>query len=330
MAAVGICGTDLHQVKGEFQRPVPMVLGHEGAGVVEEVGSEVTGLAPGDEVVLSWAPSCGECGDCARGRPAACSPLHAAIGAGTLVDGTTGISFEGETVYRGTATGALAERVVVAAKVALPTGGIPLREAALLGCAALTGVGSVLFLARVSAGSSVLVLGGGGVGQFLVQGARIARATTIVCADPIESRRAQALELGATHAFDPGELEAELPKLAPEGADYAFDAVGYPATSVTALELTRSGGTCVIVGLPPTGSRLDLDPALFTRREKWLTGTMYGSEDPAVALPALIDHVRAGRLDLASLVGPSFSLDEVNEAVALSLAGSPGRVLVTP
>ena len=330
MTAVGICGTDLHQVKGEFQRPTPMVLGHEGAGVVEAVGSAVTGLAPGDEVVLSWAPSCGECGDCARGRPAACSPLHAAIGAGTLVDGTTGISFEGETVYRGTATGALAERVVVAAKVALPTGGIPLREAALLGCAALTGVGSVLFLARVTSGSSVLVLGGGGVGQFLVQGARIAGATTIVCADPIESRRAQALELGATHAFDPDELAAKLPKLAPEGADYAFDAVGYPATSVTALELTRSGGTCVIVGLPPTGSRLDLDPALFTRREKWLTGTMYGSEDPAVALPVLIEHVKAGRLDLASLVGPSFPLDQVNDAVELSLTGSRGRVLVTP
>ncbi len=229
MTAVGICGTDLHQVKGEFQRPTPMVLGHEGAGVVEEVGSSVSGLAPGDEVVLSWAPSCGVCGDCRRGRPAACVPLHQAIGAGTLVDGTTGISFEGETVYRGTATGALAERVVVASKAALPTGGaIPLREAALLGCAALTGVGSVLFAARVSAGSSVLVLGGGGVGQFLVQGARIAGAATIVCADPVEARRAQALELGATHAFDPAELETELATIAPEGVDYAFDAVGDP------------------------------------------------------------------------------------------------------
>ena len=331
MTAVGICGTDLHQVKGEFQRPTPMVLGHEGAGVIEEVGSSVSGLAPGDEVVLSWAPSCGVCGDCRRGRPAACVPLHQAIGAGTLVDGTTGISFEGETVYRGTATGALAERVVVASKAALPTGGaIPLREAALLGCAALTGVGSVLFAARVSAGSSVLVLGGGGVGQFLVQGARIAGAATIVCADPVEARRAQALELGATHVFDPAGLETELATIAPEGVDYAFDAVGDPAVSVAALERTRSGGTTVIVGLPATGSRLDLDPAQLTRREKWLTGTMYGSEDPAVALPVLIDHVRAGRLDLASLVGPSYALDDVNDAIEASLAGSPGRVLVTP
>ena len=331
MRAVGICGTDLHQVKGEFRRPTPMVLGHEGAGVVESVGSAVSGLAPGDEVVLSWAPSCGVCGDCRRGRPAACVPLHEAIAAGTLVDGTTGLSLAGETVYRGTATGALAERVVVAAKAALPTGGaVPLREAALLGCAALTGVGAVLFAARVAPGSSVLVLGAGGVGQFVVQGARIAGAAAIVCADPVEARRAQALELGATHALDPEELEVELRKLAPEGADYAFDAVGYPETSVAALALTRSGGTAVIVGLPPSGSRLDLDPAQLTRREKLLTGTMYGSEDPAVALPILLDHVRAGRLDLASLVGPTYPLDAVNEAVEASLAGSAGRVLVTP
>ena len=165
MAAVGICGTDLHQVKGEWQRPTPMVLGHEGAGIVEHVGDEVDSLFVGDEVVLSWAPSCGHCADCARGRPAACVPLHRAIGNGTLVDGTTGMSFEGETVYRGTATGAWAEHVVVSSQVALPTGGaVPLRDAALLGCAALTGVGAVLFAARAEPGGVILVIGAGGVG----------------------------------------------------------------------------------------------------------------------------------------------------------------------
>lgn len=329
MVAVGICGTDLHSVKGEFQRPTPSVLGHEGAGVVEEVGSAVSGLAPGDEVVLSWAPSCGECRDCLRGRPAACTRLHAAIGAGTLVDGTTGLSLRGETVYRGTATGCLAERMVVASKVALPVRGVPLREAALLGCAALTGVGSVLFAAGVTPCSSVLVVGAGAVGQFVVQGARIAGATAIVAVDPVEARRAQALALGATHAVAPGELETALASVAPEGADYGFDAVGYPETTETALTFTRSGGTVVMVGLPPAGSRLDLDPALFLRREKWLTGTMYGSEDPAVALPILLEHVHEGRLELGRLVGPEFSLDDVNEAVETSLGGSPGRVLVT-
>jgi alcohol dehydrogenase/S-(hydroxymethyl)glutathione dehydrogenase/alcohol dehydrogenase len=331
MAAVGICGTDLHQVRGEFRRPTPMVLGHEGAGVVEWAGADVRGLAPGDEVVLSWAPSCGACDDCRRGRPAACVPLHRAIGAGTLVDGTTGMSWGGEPVYRGTATGCLAERVVVSGRVALPThGAVPLRDAALLGCAALTGVGAVLFAARVEPGASVLVVGAGAVGQFAVQGAMLAGAAAVVAVDPVAARREQALALGATHAFDPGELSERLPQVAPVGVDAAFDAVGDPATTAVALEHTRSGGRCVIVGLPAVGRRLDLDPALFTRREKWLTGTMYGSEDPAVALPLLLEHVRAGRLRLAPLLGPTYPLERTDEAVRASLAGVPGRVVVTP
>ena len=331
MAAVGICGTDLHQVKGEFRRPTPMVLGHEGSGVVDAIGSAVTGLRPGDEVVLSWAPSCGRCPDCLRGRPAACVPLHEAIGAGTLVDGTTGMSRDGATVYRGTATGCLAERVVVDQRVVLPTGGkVPLREAALLGCAALTGIGAALFAAGVTSGSSVVVLGAGGVGQFVVQGARIAGATTIVAVDPFDGRREQALQLGATHAVAPDGLDALLAAVAPVGADFGFDAVGDPATTARALGVTRAGGSCVLVGLPAAGARLDLEPGQFVRREKWLTGTMYGSEDPAVALPMLLDHVGAGRLELTSLLGPTFSLDEVNDAIAASLGGAPGRVLVLP
>jgi S-(hydroxymethyl)glutathione dehydrogenase / alcohol dehydrogenase len=325
MAAVGICGTDLHNVKGDWQRPTPMVLGHEGAGVVEEAGKDVSALRAGDRVVLSWAPSCGECADCRRGRPAACVPLHRAIGAGTLVDGTTGMSLEGETIYRGTATGALSERLVVTEKVALPFGeDIPLEQAALLGCAALTGVGAVLFAARVEAGSSVLVVGAGGVGQFVVQGARIAGAGEIVCVDPVQERLDQVRTLGATRTSPPEELRLG------DGADYAFDCVGSPETTKLALRWTRSGGLCVMVGLPAAGARLDLDPAEFNRREKRLTGTMYGSEDPAVALPILLEHVRAGRLDLAGMVGPTFALDQVNEAIEASLAGAPGRVLVTP
>jgi S-(hydroxymethyl)glutathione dehydrogenase / alcohol dehydrogenase len=320
----------LHMLKGEWQRPTPMVLGHEGAGVVETIGEGVKALAPGDRVVLSWAPGCGECFDCRRGRPAACIVLQRAIGAGTLPDGTTGMSLDGETVFRGTATGALSERLVVAAEVALPIGDdIPLEEAALLGCAALTGVGAVLHAARPEPGVSVVVIGAGGVGQFVVQGARIAGAEAIVCVDPLEGRLEQARTLGATHAVSPDELKHTMKEVAPDGADYAFDAVGAPETSSLALRWTRNGGTTVLVGLPAAGARLDLDPAEFSRREKRLTGTMYGSEDPAVALPSLLEHVRAGRLELASLVGPRFPLDEVNEAFEASLAGSPGRVLVT-
>jgi S-(hydroxymethyl)glutathione dehydrogenase/alcohol dehydrogenase len=331
MGAVGICGTDLHSVKGEWERPTPMVLGHEGAGTVEAVGNGVSSLRPGDRVVLSWAPSCGECGDCARGRPAACVPLHRAIGAGTLVDGRTGMSLNGETVYRGTATGALTERLVVVERVALPLGDdVPLEEAALLGCAALTGVGAVLFAAHVEAGASVVIVGAGGVGQFVLQGAQLAGAETVVSVDPVEGRRDQALQLGARAAVAPDELKKTMRELLPEGADYGFDAVGNPETTELALRWTRSGGTCIMVGLPAAGARFDLDPGEFNRREKWLTGTMYGSEDPVVALPILLEHVRARRLQLRPLLGPTFRLDDVNDAIEASLAGSAGRVVVQP
>jgi S-(hydroxymethyl)glutathione dehydrogenase/alcohol dehydrogenase len=331
MAAVGICGTDLHSIRGEWNRPTPMVLGHEGAGVVEAVGAEVQAVRPGDEVVLSWAPACGDCADCRRGRPAACVNLHRAIGAGTLVDGTTGMSLDGEPLYRGTATGAMTERLVVTERAALPTGGgIPLEEAALLGCAALTGVGAVLFAARAESGGVALVVGAGGVGQFCVQGARIAGAATIVCVDPLAPRLALVQTLGATHVTAPEGLKELMAEIAPDGADHAFDAVGNPDTTALALRFTRSGGTCVIVGLPATGARLDLDPAEFNRREKFLTGTMYGSEDPAIALPLLLEHVRGGRLRLRELLGPTFPLERVNDAFEAALSGSPGRVLVIP
>jgi len=331
MVAVGVCGTDLHSYKGEWERPTPIVLGHEGAGIVEAVGDEVEEVRPGDRIVLSWAPACGECGACRRNRPAACGPLSTAIGRGTLLGGRTGLSLDGETVYRGTATGALAERVVVAAHAALPIGeDVPLEQAALLGCAALTGVGAVLNAARPEPGFTALVIGAGGVGQFVVQGARIAGASAILVVDPVQARREQALRLGGSVACVPEDIREAMRALDPEGVDCAFDAVGAPETTALALRWTRGGGTTVMVGLPAAGAKLSLDPLDFTNREKTLTGTIYGSENPAVALPDLLDLVRRGELELASLVGPSFALDRADDAFRASLAGEPGRVLVAP
>jgi S-(hydroxymethyl)glutathione dehydrogenase / alcohol dehydrogenase len=325
MAAVGICGSDLHVVRGEWVRPAPMVLGHEGAGVVESVGPGVEAFAPGDPVVVSWAPACGRCLSCRSGRETACTTLREAIREGTKLDGTTGLSLDGEPVYRMTTVGALAERVLVPTAAVLPIPAeLPLDQAALLGCAALTGVGAVLNLGGVEPGGSVLVIGAGGVGQFVVQGARIAGAGRIVAVDPVAARREAALRLGATEAAAPEELGAEAE------FDVAFDAVGLSETSQTALAATRWAGRTILVGIPPAGARLDLDPLEFSNREKTLTGSIYGSEPPAQAMPRVLGLIREGRLELASLVGPRFPLDEVNEAVEASLAGAPGRVLVTP
>jgi Zn-dependent alcohol dehydrogenase len=329
MVAAGICGTDLHQVRGEFRRPTPIVLGHEGAGVVESIGDDVTRVRPGDEVVLSWAPSCGDCPGCRRGRPATCRVLNAAIPLGTLPDGRTGMSHRGETVYRGTATGCFAERVVVSEQVALPVRDVPLEEAALLGCAALTGVGAALFAAQVHEGASVLVVGAGAVGQFVVQGARLAGASTILVSDPYASRREQALGLGATHAADPESLADVLTEIAPDGVDFALDAVGAPVTVTTALGHTRDGGTTVVIGLPAVGERYEIEPFELIRKEKRLTGTLYGSLDPAVVLPDFLEHVAAGRLELGSLLGDRYPLDRIDDAIAASLDGSAGRVLLT-
>jgi S-(hydroxymethyl)glutathione dehydrogenase/alcohol dehydrogenase len=324
MAAVGVCGSDLHVVRGEWKRPTPIVLGHEGAGVVESVGPAVEGVAEGDRVIVSWAPACGECAPCLAGRETACTALRAAIRAGEMLGGGTGLSADGETVYRMTTVGALAERVLLPAEAALPLGGeLPFEQAALLGCAALTGVGAVLN-AGVHENDSVLVIGAGGVGQFCVQAARIAGAGRILAVDPVEARREAALALGATEACAPEELNVT------DEFDWAFDAVGYPATSEQALASTRGGGTTVLVGMPPAGARLDLDPLAFSNYEKTLTGSVYGSEAPAKALPRLLRLVRDGRVELESLVGPTYGLDEVDAAFEESLAGSPGRVLVTP
>jgi S-(hydroxymethyl)glutathione dehydrogenase/alcohol dehydrogenase len=174
------------------------------------------------------------------------------------------------------------------------------------------------------------VIGAGGVGQFVVHGARITGAAAIIACDPVPSRLDAARAAGATHACHPEDLRELLRSALPDGVDYAFDAVGDPATTATALRFTRDGGTTVIVGLPAQGLRLDLDPFELIRKEKRLTGTLYGSEDPAVSLPAMLEHVRAGRLDLAASLGPSFPLDRADEAVRASLAGEPGRVLVRP
>ena len=329
MAAAGICGSDLHVIKGEWERPTPMVLGHEGAGHVVAVGDEASTLRVGDPVIISWAPSCQGCGSCLRGRPAACSKLRAAIGAGTLVDGTTGLSQNGSTVYRMTTVGAFADHVLVPERAAIKIpDGVPLEHAALLGCAALTGVGAVQNAARVEPGCSAVVIGAGAVGQFIVQGLRIAGATEILAIDPTPQRRAQALELGATAAADPSELGTLITARA-EGFDYSFEAVGGAATLRTAFDAVHNGGSTVLVGMGPPGQTFGLDPLELITQEKTITGSMYGSAEPPAMTERLLGYLADGRLQLGSMVGERFALEEINEAIASGLNGRGGRALVT-
>lgn len=331
MAAIGICGSDLHILKGEWPTPVPIVVGHEGAGVVEAVGEGVDSLAPGDPVVLSWAAGCGRCPACGRGRPALCVPLRRAWSNGTLLDGTSRISLGGEQVFRSLTVGALAEHVLVPAAAALRLpASVSATEASVLGCAALTGIGAVTNAAGVQPGESALVIGAGGVGQFAIEGLRLAGASVIVAVDPVESRLERSLAHGATHAVLPDDLKALVKAELPEGFDHAFDVVGAPATQASAVRWARDGGTVVFVGLPAAGAKLELDSWDLVTREKRLVGTIYGSGDPAEMLPALLAQIEAGRLELSGMVGTEYPLDAVNDAVAESLGGAPRRVLVTP
>lgn len=329
MEAVGVCGSDLHVIRGEWTRPTPMILGHEGAGVIEEVGEKVTAFAPGDRAIIHWAPSCGECSACLNGRPATCAKLRAAIGAGTLLNNTTGISYDGEPVYRMTAVGAFAQHVAVPARSVIPLPDpVGMTEAALIGCAALTGAGVVANLLRVQPGAKTLVVGAGGVGQFVIQALRMAGAEVIAVSDPSEQRRRLAVEFGATHAVDPADLGGLVEEQA--GFEAVIEAVGSPPTIEAAIDAARIGGVTALVGMAPTGTRACFDPFVFTAQEKTVVGSMYGSADPAVTAAGVLEASISGEINLTSMLGPSFGLDDINDGIQVALAGDQGRTTILP
>jgi S-(hydroxymethyl)glutathione dehydrogenase / alcohol dehydrogenase len=325
MRAVGICGSDLHMLNGDWVRAQPMVLGHEGAGVVSHVGPDVTNVSVGDHVALCWAAPCGHCVSCAQGAPQRCVPVRAAITAGTLTDATTRIDLDGETVYRMTTTGAFADAVLVSSTAAMPIpDDLPFEQAALLGCAALTGTGAALNAGQIDGTTDVVVIGAGGVGQFAIQGARIAGAPRIVAVDPSPERRRLAVELGATEAVAPSALADQEPFMR------AIDAVGSASTMTAAIEAVHPGGRVVVVGLPKTGARVELDPTELVSREKTITGSYYGSSNPVESLERLLELVSDGSLLLEPLLGSRYPLEQINEAVVEAQSATGGRVLLVP
>ncbi|HLK15494.1 MAG TPA: Zn-dependent alcohol dehydrogenase [Fimbriimonadaceae bacterium] len=330
--AAGVCHSDWHVVTGDTKHPLPAVLGHEGSGIVEAVGEGVSDLQPGDQVALNWAPACGNCFFCSRGRPNLCDTYVGPIWAGTMLDGTTRLSAKGNPVYHYCGLACFAEYIVVPSVscVKVPQD-LPFEIAAVIGCAVTTGVGSVLNTAHFKAGSSAVVFGAGGVGLSTVMGARLAGAEAILAVDPLPARRAAALELGATHAFEPSPNLVESIKrhTGGRGADYAFEAIGRPETQELCLAVTRPGGTVVFSGLSPMGSKTNLPGAVLVREEKTVKGSYYGSANPPVDFLRYAELFQAGNLPLDRLISKTYPLEQINEAFGEMLSGVVRRGVVT-
>ncbi|MGW7201396.1 Zn-dependent alcohol dehydrogenase [Streptomyces chryseus] len=325
LAAAGVCHSDLSLSNGTMRVPVPAVLGHEGAGTVVSVGEGVTHIAPGDPVVLNWAPSCGSCHHCGIGEAWLCA--DALSGAGNVYARTAG----GTDLHPGLNVAAFAEETVVAANCVLPVpDGIPLTDAALLGCAILTGYGAVHHSARVRAGESVAVFGVGGVGLAVLQSARIAGAGQIVAVDVSPEKEELARAAGATDFLIASETTArEIRKLTGgRGADVAIECVGRAVTIRTAWDSTRRGGRTTVVGIGGKDQQVTFNALEIFHFGRTLTGCVYGNSDPARDLPVLAEHIRAGRLDLGSMVTEQIGLDGIPAAFDNMIAGKGGRALV--
>ncbi len=333
IAASGVCRSDLHALHGRtaFIRP-PMVLGHEGAGTVVEVGAGVTGVAKGDPVVIALYGPCGQCGECRVGDVTRCwSETRVRNMHGQMADGTTRLSLRGQALTPMVGAGTLAELAVVReAQLVKIDSGIPLELACLAGCGVTTGIGAVLNVAEVRIGSSVVVIGCGGVGLNVIQGARIAGASRIIACDTQTEKLDLASHLGATDGLvvrDGEDLVAEIKRLVPGGVDYAFEVIGRPEVVRTAFLATRIGGTTVMVGSPPPGSEITVDGRmLFSDRR--LLGTTGGGNIPARDIPRLMQLYQQGRLDLERLVTQRLPLERVNEAFAALESGQGARTVI--
>lgn len=331
VAYCGLCHSDLSLMNGTFPTATPVVLGHEAAGTVVELGEGVTDLAVGDKVMLTPTPSCGTCYWCLRDQASLCVQ-SAGIVTHSFLDGETGLHRGGEVVYRGLGVGGFADHAIVLAEgaVKLPED-VDLETVAVIGCAVQTGVGSVVNLARVEPGATVLVMGLGGIGISIVQGARIAGAARIVVSDPVAERRDAAEGFGATDALDP--TTEDVVGVCHDlthgiGVDYAFDAVGSGPLVEAGFNATRNGGTIVAVGAGPIEQTISISAPMFAVSQKTLMGSMLGGVNSRRDIPRLIDLYRAGRLDLDGMVTARRPIEEIGQAADDMTAGRGLRTLL--
>ena len=331
VAAAGVCHSDLHLADGVLgDDRWPIVLGHEGAGVVEHVGSRVKSVAPGDHVAFCFVPACGDCRACRSGHANLCGPAGENGYAGMLMDGTSRLRrLDGTVLQHGLMTACFAEHVVVdaAGAIAIPAD-LPLWQAALLGCGVVTGFGAIRNVAGVRIGDSVCVIGCGGVGLQVIAAARIAGASRIIAVDRDPSKLALARARGATDCVLSGaDAVAEIKRLSDGGVDYALEVVGCAETMRLAWDALRAGGTAVIVGLAPRGVEVSL-PGIEFLSDKAIKGCYYGSGNVALELPQLVRLVVDGRLDLRDVVSHRTDLDGINEAFDRLRAGVGARTIV--
>jgi S-(hydroxymethyl)glutathione dehydrogenase/alcohol dehydrogenase len=327
IGASGVCHSDVSATNGTLPMPAPCVLGHEGAGTVDWVGPEVSRVEVGDRVVASFVPACGSCFFCLHGQSNLCELGNAInfLPKVTRGDGSTAIAF--------TALGTFADQMTVheACVVKVDTD-LPDEQLALIGCGVTTGVGAALNTARVEPGSSVAVIGCGGVGQAVIQGARIAGAGRIIAIDPVELKRKMAEQLGATDLVDPaaGDPVAQVHALTGgRGADYAFEVIGLPETINQAWATARRGGSVVVVGAPRMDSQVTLGGFGLFYEEKKLLGCLYGSAQVRRDFPRFVGLVETGRLDIADMVSATIGLDDVNDAFRAMQAGEVIRSVIT-
>lgn len=333
VAACGVCRSDLSMQDGTMPIPMPAVLGHEASAVVEEVGDGVTGLNPGDHVVVSWVPQCGECFFCQRGQPQLCQTSDVVLLAGGQLDGTPRLRLDGAPLFQMCATGTFSEITVIPATSAVKVpDDLPLDVAALLGCAVLTGVGAALNTATITPGDAVAVVGCGGVGLNVIQGARIAGATTIVAVDVNPAKLAAAEAFGATALVDASRVDpvnAVRDLTGQRGADVAFEALGMGGTIHQTVDMTRRGGQAVLVGIPRLDVMLNLPVMLgVVLQERTIKGCWYGSSDIRRDIPRLVELYRDGSLLLDGLVSRRIDLSEVNDAFAAMKAGDVARSVI--
>lgn len=328
--ATGICHSDWHIMNGDWKLPLPMVLGHEAAGIVLEIGPQVTHVGPGDHIIFSFRPQCGRCFYCSSGRSILCDGHQSARW--SMLDGTYRLTRNGQDIFQMARLGTFAEYVVCPAEMLVPIRTeMPWAQAALMGCSVPTGVGAVTHAARVEAGASVLVIGCGGVGLNVVQGARLAGASKIIACDLLDNKLAWAKDFGATHAVN-GSREKVVDRAREltqgRGVDYAFDAIGGEATTLQILDAIRPGGTAVIVGMAAMSVRAPITPYTMALQEKTLKGTLYGSVRPNVDFARLVDLYLDGRLTLDPLISHTYPLSEINAGFTAMREGGVARGVV--